>query len=125
VNGSIWPTATVPLDGVTTAAIEGATDQMRFYAAVDGRAEAATVNAMASGLQHSTTRAISHRLARSLLVSAPTGSAASRIGRLGFGLPSGLEPHPVHGLARARHRGHHRPISEPTSHASTRPISLA
>jgi hypothetical protein len=38
-------------------------------------AEAAAVNAMASGSQLSTMRAISHRIARSLSVSAPTSSA--------------------------------------------------
>jgi hypothetical protein len=38
-------------------------------------AEAAAVNAMASGSQHSTMRAMSHRIARSLSVLAPTSSA--------------------------------------------------
>jgi hypothetical protein len=37
--------------------------------------EATTVNKMASGSRHSTMRAISHRIARSLSVSAPTSSA--------------------------------------------------
>jgi hypothetical protein len=37
---------------------------------------------------------------------------ADRCG-LGLGLRSGLEPQAVHGLARARHCRHHRPISEP------------
>jgi hypothetical protein len=45
------------------------------YAAARTVAEAAAVNAMASGSQHRTIRAISHRMARSLLVSAPTSSA--------------------------------------------------
>ena len=39
------------------------------------RAEAAAVNAIASGSQHSTMRAISHRMARSLSVSVPISSA--------------------------------------------------
>jgi hypothetical protein len=38
-------------------------------------AEAAAVNAMASGSQHSTMRTISHRIARLLSVLAPTSSA--------------------------------------------------
>ena len=38
-------------------------------------AEGAAVNAMASGSHHRTMRAISHRIARSLTVSAPTSSA--------------------------------------------------
>jgi hypothetical protein len=42
---------------------------------VDRRAEAAAVNAMASGSQVSTISAISHRMARSLSVSAPINSA--------------------------------------------------
>jgi hypothetical protein len=45
------------------------------YAAARMVAEAAAVNAMASGSQHRTMRAISHRIARSLSVSAPTTSA--------------------------------------------------
>jgi hypothetical protein len=42
---------------------------------VDRRAEAAAVNATASGSQHSTIRAMSHRMARSLSVSSPRNSA--------------------------------------------------
>jgi len=42
---------------------------------VEGQAEAAAVNAMASGSQHSTMRAISHLMARSLSVSVPINSA--------------------------------------------------
>jgi hypothetical protein len=38
-------------------------------------ADAAAVSAMASGSQHSTIRAISHRIVRSLSVFAPTSSA--------------------------------------------------
>jgi hypothetical protein len=37
--------------------------------------EAAPVNAMSSGSRHSTMKAMSHRIARSLSVSAPTSSA--------------------------------------------------
>jgi hypothetical protein len=59
------------IDRLGTTAFEGTTDQMRFQAVVDRRAEATAVNAMASGSQHST----SHRIARSLSVSAPTSSA--------------------------------------------------
>jgi hypothetical protein len=40
---------------------------MSFQAVVDRRAEAAAVNAVASGSQHSTMSAISHRIARSLI----------------------------------------------------------
>jgi len=47
---------------------------------VDRRAEAAAVSAMASGSQHNTMSAISHRIGRSLSVSAPTSSATYRIG---------------------------------------------
>jgi hypothetical protein len=39
--------ALLTLDGVRTAAIEGAADQTWFYAMVDRRAEAAAVSAMA------------------------------------------------------------------------------
>jgi hypothetical protein len=42
---------------------------------VDRRAEAAAVNAMASGSQHRTMSAISRRIAFSLSVSAPMSSA--------------------------------------------------
>jgi hypothetical protein len=45
------------------------------HQAVDRLAEAAAVNAMASGSRHKTMRAISHRTARSLSVSAPISSA--------------------------------------------------
>jgi hypothetical protein len=48
---SCWPLGAVPLDGVSTAAIEGDADEM-WLQTVDGRAEAAAVNAMASGSQH-------------------------------------------------------------------------
>jgi hypothetical protein len=61
------------------AAIEGATDQMWFQAAVDRRAETAAVSAIASGSQHSTMSAISQRMARSLSVSAPMSSATYRM----------------------------------------------
>src|SRR5258708_25753791 len=43
-------------------------------------AAAAAVNAMASGSQHRTIRAISHRIAFSLSVSAPSSSATYRMG---------------------------------------------
>jgi hypothetical protein len=43
-------------------------------------AAAAAVRAMASGSLHRTMRAISHRIARSLLASAPSSSATYRIG---------------------------------------------
>jgi hypothetical protein len=43
---------------------------------VDRRAEAAAVNAMASGSQVRTMRAIIHLMARSLSTSAPISSAA-------------------------------------------------
>jgi hypothetical protein len=45
-----------------------------------GRTEAAAVRAIASGSQHKTMSATSHRIARSLSVSAPTSSATYRIG---------------------------------------------
>jgi len=38
---------------------------------VDRRAEAAAISAMASGSQHSTMRAISHRIASSMSAAAP------------------------------------------------------
>jgi hypothetical protein len=60
----------VILDRVGTAAIEGATDETWFVAVIYRRADAAAVNAIARGSQHSTIRAISHRIARSLSVSA-------------------------------------------------------
>ena len=47
---------------------------------VDRRADAAAVNAMAIRSQHSTIKAISHLIARSLSVCAPTRSATQRIG---------------------------------------------
>jgi hypothetical protein len=46
----------------------------------DRRAEAAAVNAIASGSQHNTIKAISHRIAFSLSVAAPMSSATYRIG---------------------------------------------
>jgi hypothetical protein len=49
----------VILDRVGTAAIEGATDERWFVAVVYRRADAAAVNAIARGSQHSTMRAIS------------------------------------------------------------------
>ena len=39
-NGRKWPLAAVPLDCVSTSAIEGTADQMWFQAVVDRRAEA-------------------------------------------------------------------------------------
>jgi hypothetical protein len=48
---------------------------MWFQAVVYRRADAAAVNEIASGSQHSTMSAISHRIARSLSVSAPISSA--------------------------------------------------
>jgi hypothetical protein len=65
-------------------------DQMWFQALVDRRAEAAVVNAMASGSQVSTMRAISHRIARLLSVSAPrvrrcTGLAPFRLDLVALG----------------------------------------
>jgi hypothetical protein len=45
-------------------------------------AEAAAVRAIANGSQHSTMSAISHRIARSLSVSAPMSSATYLIGAL-------------------------------------------
>jgi hypothetical protein len=53
---------------------------MWFQAVVYRRADAAAVNEIASGSQHSTMSAISHRIARSLSVSAPRSSATYRIG---------------------------------------------
>jgi hypothetical protein len=64
----------VPLDPVGTTAIEGTTDQSWFQAVVDRRAETAAVNAMASGLQHGTMRAISNRIAVSWAVTPNTAS---------------------------------------------------
>ena len=69
----------MPLDGVTTSAIEGTADRM-WLETVDRRAEAAAVNAMASGSQHRTISAISHRMARSLSVSEAISSATWLIG---------------------------------------------
>jgi hypothetical protein len=53
----------VPLDRAGTAAIEGTADQIWFQTVIDLPADAAAVNAIASGSQHSTMRAISHRMA--------------------------------------------------------------
>jgi hypothetical protein len=49
-------------------------------AAIHIRADAAAVSAMATGSQHMTINAISHRIARSEPASAPTRSATQRIG---------------------------------------------
>src|SRR6266404_8380537 len=49
----IWPLGAVTLDCVKTVAFEGTADEM-WPQTVDGRAEAAAVNAMASGSQHRT-----------------------------------------------------------------------
>jgi hypothetical protein len=43
-----WPTATVTLDRVTTAAIEGAADQMRLQTVVDRRAVTRGVSGVTS-----------------------------------------------------------------------------
>src|SRR5260370_11427776 len=75
----IWGLGAVPLEGVSTAAIEGAANQM-WLQTVDRRAEAAAVNAMASGSHHKTMSAINHRMARSLSVSEPISSATWLIG---------------------------------------------
>jgi hypothetical protein len=84
-----WPLSAEPPDRLSTTAIEGATDQMRFQAVVDRRAETAAVNAIASGSQVSTMRAFSHRIARSS--SSPgidkLGHVADRCS-LGLGLPA-------------------------------------
>jgi hypothetical protein len=65
-----WPLGAVTLNRLRTATIEGTTDQNVVHTAVDRRAEAAAVNAIASGSQHSTMRAISHRMSHSASVSA-------------------------------------------------------
>jgi hypothetical protein len=52
---------------------------MWFPASVDHRADAAAVSPIASGSQHTTMRAMSHRIARSLSVSARSTSAMSLI----------------------------------------------
>ena len=67
-------------DRVSTEAIEGAADQIWSQTVVDPQADVAAVNAIASGSQHSTIRAMSHRIARSESVSTPTNSAIYRIG---------------------------------------------
>jgi hypothetical protein len=66
---SSWPLAAGALDRGITPAIEGATDQIWFQAVVDRRAEAAAVNAIASGSRHSTMRRI-------VLSSPPQSSSA-------------------------------------------------
>jgi hypothetical protein len=84
--------------------------------------EAAAVNAIASGSQHRERNQPSDRPLGICVCDDKFGYVADRSG---FGLPSGLEPQAVHGLARARHRRHHQPVSEPASHASPGAISLA
>jgi hypothetical protein len=58
-------------------------------------------------------RAISYRIARSPSVLAPSNPASGAA--LVSALPSSLEPQLVHGLARAKHWRHHRPISGPNA----------
>jgi hypothetical protein len=67
-------------DRVSTEAIEGAADQVWSQTVVDPQADVAAVNAIASGSQHSTIRAMSHRIARSESVSAPSNPATYRMG---------------------------------------------
>ena len=71
-----WPLAAVIIDRLGTTAFEGTTDQSWFQAVVDRGADTAAVNAIASGSQHSTMRAISHRIAFSSSVPIPINSAA-------------------------------------------------
>ena len=82
----IWPLGAVTLDCVKTVAFEGTADEM-WPQTVDGRAEAAAVNAMASGSQHSKCdqppdRALAVRVGADQL-----GHVADRRD-LDFGLPS-------------------------------------
>jgi hypothetical protein len=51
-----WPLAAVIFDRLGTTAIEGTTDEMWFQTMDDRRAEAAALNAMASGSQQRTLR---------------------------------------------------------------------
>src|SRR5260370_22610544 len=76
----IWPLGAVNLDCVKTVAFEGTADEMWPRTVVDRRADAATVSAIASGSQHRTMNAISHRIARSESVSIPSISATYLIG---------------------------------------------
>ena len=71
-----------------------------FQAVVDRRAHTAAVNAIASGSLRSTISAISHRIARSLSVSAPTSSD----GR-GLGAHFGDEAHPFRCMTTTWSRG--------------------
>jgi hypothetical protein len=80
-DDSSWLLAAGALDRVILAAIQGAADQMWLWPAVDRRAEAAAVNAVASGSQHRTIRTISQRIARSGSVSAP-GSSPTPVANL-------------------------------------------
>jgi hypothetical protein len=77
------------IEGPSPAAVRGPPG---VYAR-DG--DAAAVRAVGSGSQRSTMRAINHRCRPDEL-----GDEADGRG-LGFGLPSGLEPQAVHGLATA------------------------
>jgi hypothetical protein len=58
---SYWPTAAVPLDGVSTAGIEGTSDQMGFR---EGSPLPHAVRAIDSRSQHNTMRAVGNRIAR-------------------------------------------------------------
>jgi hypothetical protein len=72
-----YPTlAAMIIDRLGTTTFEGTTDQSWFQAAVDRRADTAAVNAIASGSQHSTMRAISNRIARSSSPPMPINSVA-------------------------------------------------
>jgi hypothetical protein len=62
------------------------------YTLVDRSAEAAAVKAMASGSQHKTMSAMSHRIALSESVSAPTSSATYLIGALSVSICRPLAP---------------------------------
>jgi hypothetical protein len=61
-----------------------AKEQLWFQAVVHRRADAAAVNAIASGSQQGTMRAINHRTARSLAAFAPTTVAQPYTDRRGL-----------------------------------------
>jgi len=80
------------------------------------RADAAAVRAIASGSQHSTIKAISHRIARSLSVSAPMSSATYRIPGILRGIQRRAARQPAgHGFyleADPRHRPQIGPLTD-------------
>src|SRR5260221_12333749 len=111
----IWPLGAVTLDCVKTVAFEGTADEM-WPQTVDGRAEAAAVNAMASGSQHRTMSAgwpqIPVRQPRPALFG-PSGPPwyLDGLGAL-YGLPARRPPLPPAGLpCQMRSRLGQRPLT--------------